>query len=74
MLKLIRLNGEPLYVNYLQVLYVERIPETKVKLTTGDYYLVKNTLDDIEEQVRREMHEILTFKEKVKPENSDSAV
>ncbi len=74
MLKLIRLNGEPLYVNYLQVLYVERIPETKVKLTTGDYYLVKNTLDDIEEQVRREMHEILTFKGKDKPENSDSAV
>lgn len=74
MLKLIRLNGEPLYVNYLQVLYVERIPETKLKLTTGDYYLVKNSLEDIEYQVKREMHEILTFTEKEKPDNSDSAV
>ena len=74
MLKLIRLNGDPLYVNYLQVLYVEQIPETKVKLTTGDYYLVKNTLDDIEEQVRREMHDILTFTGKDKPEDPDSAV
>ncbi|MCR5007744.1 MAG: flagellar FlbD family protein, partial [Oribacterium sp.] len=44
MIELIRLNGEPLYVNYLQILSIEKIPETKVKLTTGDYYLVKNTL------------------------------
>ncbi|SEA42161.1 flagellar protein FlbD [Oribacterium sp. KHPX15] len=62
MIELIRLNGEPLYVNYLQILSIEKIPETKVKLTTGDYYLVKNTLEDIEAQIIRFLHEVVIFR------------
>ena len=62
MIELIRLNGEPLYVNYLQILSIEKIPETKVKLTTGDYYLVKNTLEDIEAQIVRFLHEVVIFR------------
>ena len=61
MIKLIRLNGEPLYVSYLQILSVEKIPETKVKLTTGDYYIVRNTLEDIEEQIVKFLHEVVIF-------------
>ncbi len=59
MIELIRLNGERLYVSYLQILSVEKIPETKVKLTTGDYYIVKNTLEDIENQIKRFLHDVL---------------
>ncbi|ETP72176.1 protein, possibly involved in motility [Lachnospiraceae bacterium JC7] len=59
MIELIRLNGEPLYVSYLQILSVEKIPETKVKLTTGDYYIVRNTLEDIEEQIKRFLHDVV---------------
>ncbi|OON86164.1 hypothetical protein BXO88_08950 [Oribacterium sp. C9] len=59
MIELIRLNGECLYVSYLQILSVEKIPETKVKLTTGDYYIVKNTLEDIEDQIKRFLHDVL---------------
>ncbi len=53
------MNGEPLYVSYLQILSVEKIPETKVKLTTGDYYIVRNTLEDIEEQIKRFLHDVV---------------
>ncbi len=62
MIKLIRLNGEPLYVSYLHILTVEQIPETKVKLTTGDYYIVKNSLEDIEAQIIKFLHEVVVFK------------
>ncbi|SFG25045.1 flagellar FlbD family protein [Oribacterium sp. WCC10] len=62
MIELIRLNGEPLYVSYLQILTIEKIPETKVKLTTGDYYIVKNTLEDIEAQIVKFLHDVVIFK------------
>lgn len=61
MIELIRLNGEPLYVNYLQILTIEKIPETKVKLTTGDYYIVRNTLEDIEAKIKKFLHEVVVF-------------
>lgn len=62
MIELIRLNGEPLYVSYLQILTIEKIPETKVKLTSGDYYIVRNTLEDIEAQIVRFLHDVVIFK------------
>lgn len=62
MIELIRLNGEPLYVSYLQILTIERIPETKIKLTTGDYYIVKNTLEDIEAQIEKFLSRVFTAK------------
>ena len=62
MIELIRLNGEPLYVSYLQILTIERIPETKVKLTTGDYYIVRNSLEDIEAQIEKFLSRVFTSK------------
>ena len=38
-----RLNGEILYLNWLQVELIEQIPETKIRMMNGDYYLVKDT-------------------------------
>lgn len=61
MIELIRLNGEPLYVNYLQILTIEKIPETKVKLTTGDYYIVRNTLEDIDAKIKKFLHEVVLY-------------
>jgi len=40
MIKVTRLNGEILYLNYFQIEYIETIPETKIKLVGGNYYLV----------------------------------
>lgn len=41
MIKVIRLNGEILYLNLFQIEYMESIPETKIKMMNGNYYLVK---------------------------------
>ena len=39
-----RLNGEILYLNWLQVELIEQIPETKIRMMNGDYYLVKDSV------------------------------
>ncbi len=46
-----RLNGQILYLNWLQVELIEKIPETKIRMMNGDYYLVKDSVESIEEQV-----------------------
>ncbi len=51
MICLIRLNGDVLYLNWLQVEQIETIPETKIRMMNGDYYLVKDSVESIEAQV-----------------------
>ena len=46
-----RLNGEILYLNWLQVELIEQIPETKIRMMNGDYYLVKDSVESIIDQV-----------------------
>jgi flagellar protein FlbD len=41
-----RLNGEILYLNWLQVELIEQIPETKIRMMNGDYYLVMESIKD----------------------------
>lgn len=52
MIKLTRLNGEVMYLSIFQILYMEKIPETKVKLANGDYYLVRDSVEEVNEQIR----------------------
>ena len=37
MIKVIRLNGEILYLNLFQIEYMESIPETKIKMMNVNY-------------------------------------
>ncbi|MCI8764781.1 MAG: flagellar FlbD family protein [Lachnospiraceae bacterium] len=52
MVRVVRLNGEELYLNLLQIESMESIPETKVKMMNGDYFLVKDSADSILNQIR----------------------
>ena len=53
-----RLNGEILYLNWLQVELIEQIPETKIRMMNGDYYLVKDSVESIEcDTVKRKMYD-----------------
>lgn len=65
MLKLTRLNGEVIYLNYLQVQYMESIPETKVKMVNGDYYLVKDTPESVCQQAAEFLSGQMNFQNKV---------
>ena len=52
MIRVTRLSGEVLYLNILQIESMESIPETKIKMMNGYYYLVKDTADSVVEQLR----------------------
>lgn len=53
MIEVIRLNGEVLYLNYLQIESMELIPETKIKMMNGSFYLVKDSVESIIQQAAR---------------------
>ena len=51
MIRVNRLNGSALVINADMIEFVEAIPETIVCLTTGKKIMVKETIDDIINQV-----------------------
>lgn len=61
MIKLTRLSGEIIYLNYLQIQYMESIPETKIKLVNGDFYLVKDTVESVIAQVNELFRNCISF-------------
>lgn len=66
MIKVIRLNGELLYLNLFQIEYMESIPETKIKMMNGNYYLVKDTVDSIIKQETGFLNNCISFEDKSK--------
>ena len=66
MIKVIRLNGEILYLNLFQIEYMESIPETKIKMMNGNYYLVKDTGDSIIKQEAGFLNNCISFEDKSK--------
>ena len=63
MIKVIRLNGEILYLNLFQIEYMESIPETKIKMMNGNYYLVKDTVDSIIKQEAGFLNNCISFED-----------
>ena len=64
MIKVTRLNGETLYLNVLQIESMESIPETKIKMMDGYYFLVKDSADSILEQIRAFIHSCIVYEDK----------
>lgn len=64
MIKVTRLNGEVMYLNYVQILYLESIPETKIMMMNGRYYLVQDSIESICEQVRTLLGDLVWFQNK----------
>ena len=52
MIKVTRLSGEVLFLNIFQIESMESIPETKIKMMNGYYFLVKDSADSVIEQIR----------------------
>ena len=64
MIKVTRLNGEELFLNYFQIEYLESIPETKIKMMNGDFYLVTDTVESILRQIEDFLHSCVAFENK----------
>lgn len=47
MILVTRLNGSELVINVDLIVTIERTPDTVLTLTTGDRFMVKETLDEI---------------------------
>ena len=52
MIKLKRLNGEKLVINADLIELIEAKPDTIITLTTGEKYIVENSVDEIIEKVK----------------------
>lgn len=61
MIKVTRLNEEELFLNYFQIEYLESIPETKIKMMNGDFYLVTDTVESILRQIEDFLHRCVAF-------------
>ncbi|MSS37380.1 flagellar FlbD family protein [Clostridium sp. WCA-389-WT-23D1] len=66
MIEATRLNGEKIYLNLIQIESMESIPETKIKMMNGDYFLVKDSVDSIIYQMKALANSVLTFKDKIR--------
>ena len=64
MIKVTRLKGEELFLNYFQIEYLESIPETKIKMMNGDFYLVTDTVESILRQIEDFLHRCVAFENK----------
>lgn len=51
MVKLTKLNGEPILINSGQIEFVETIPESKIVMVDGRNYLVSENLDEIVQRI-----------------------
>ena len=47
MIRLTKLNREPFLLNHMQIETIELIPETKLIMMNHDYYLVRDTVEEI---------------------------
>lgn len=52
MIKLTRLNNQPIVINSDLIEFVEELPDTIITLTTGQKVLVRESIDDIIERVK----------------------
>lgn len=47
MIKVTKLNGEVFVINCCQIISIESIPESKVMLHNGSFFIVKETPDEV---------------------------
>ncbi len=51
MIVLTKRNHEKFIVNHLQIEYIETIPESKVVMMNHDYYLVRESVEEIIQKI-----------------------
>lgn len=59
MVEVVGINGEAFLINAALIEKIEFIPETKITLTTGKYYLVKDTKTELINKVVKYNHQII---------------
>ncbi|MDE6923063.1 MAG: flagellar FlbD family protein [Oscillospiraceae bacterium] len=53
MIVLTKRNHEKFLVNHLQIEYIETIPESKIVMMNHDFYLVRESVDEIIDRIAK---------------------
>lgn len=53
MITLLKMNGERFLLNHNQIEYIELIPESKIVMMNHDYYIVRDTVEEIIQKIAR---------------------
>jgi flagellar protein FlbD len=72
MVKLTRLNGEPIVINSNQIMMIDSIPESKIVFMNKEFYLVQETPDEIIDRVA-EFHNKIFFGGPMKTPRAEEA-
>ena len=70
MIVLTKRNGEKFLLNHNQIMTVEQIPESKIVMMNRDYFIVKETPEDIIKKIQdynakvQDIHRIVTVTDK----------
>lgn len=51
MIVLQKMNGERFLLNHNQIEYIELIPESKIVMMNHDYYIVRDTVEEIIQKI-----------------------
>lgn len=51
MITLQKMNGERFLLNHNQIEYIELIPESKIVMMNHDYYIVRDTVEEIVQKI-----------------------
>lgn len=70
MIMLTKMNGDLFLVNHQQVEHIEMIPESKIVMMNRDYYLVRETPEEIIDKITlynakvQDIHRTLTIEDR----------
>lgn len=66
MVKLHKLNGKEIVINAELIESIESIPDTKIILSTGNQFIVQESVDEVIEKVKDYRRDILMNKQEEK--------
>ncbi|OJV64687.1 MAG: flagellar protein FlbD [Clostridiales bacterium 38-18] len=58
MIKVTRINGEPIYLNSNLIEFIEETPDTMITLTTGKKVIIKEKIEYVIERIIEYNHKI----------------
>ena len=65
MIVLTKRNGEKFLLNHNQIMTVEQIPESKIVMMNRDFYIVKETPEDIIQKIQEYTAKVMDVRREV---------
>ena len=70
MIVLTKRNHEKFLVNHLQIEYIETIPESKIVMMNHDFYLVRETVEEIIDKIAKYNAQVMDIHRQISIEDN----